>query len=392
MESHYVKNVTTPQKEEVNDIEYLFHNDCVTKFNADLYSDIFSTENVISNKKALTIGDTKYYGYYLEKGKEQFFVTDKHFSELPFKVLKQTELDFRSDVFNVIEEVDGITIPAEKKIDFRTLVDIMPAFKHSSPKHFLLYKILALTAWIDRINIRVSTDAGFGKDSVANILSNLVNTTANLYGATFAKLEYVLYNKLIILNELGNLKKDDLIAMQEFLLATGAYFNTYTKRTRKTATTQEQYDISKTSIVSFYNLPHYYSGRSQEFFDQMFTKAVINRFIPFVFEGRLTTSFEKMLDINGIVERNSNIYKDVIATLNYYKQNNLTEIKYKVDKDVIKFGEELMRYDRTFNVILKYIGEYAQSQDEFDDLSKELYKCYQAYGKLISKEVKNDKL
>ncbi len=44
-----------------------------------------------------------------------------------------------------------------------------------------------------------------GKDSVVNIIANLVDSTSNLYGATFAKLEFVLFNKLIILNELGNL-------------------------------------------------------------------------------------------------------------------------------------------------------------------------------------------
>jgi len=382
-------NETTTRVDE-DDREFYFHNDAVTFFNTKLYSDIFTEENMVSKKKSIKIGEDKFYGYFFEKGKEVFFVDDGFMEQLPFKVINKQETDFRSEVFSVVKKVESIQIPSEKRMSFRDLVDITPAFQHSKPKHFLLYKIVALTAWIDRINIRVSTDAGFGKDSVANILSNLVDTTANLYGATFAKLEYVLFNKLIILNELGNLKKDDLINMQEFLLATGAYFNTYTKRTRKTVTTQEEYDISKTSIVSFYNLPHYYTGRSQEYFDQMFTKAVINRFIPFVFEGRLTTSFEKMLDIAGIVERNGNVYKDVIATLNYFKENNLTEIKYDVDKTIIKFSEEFMRYDRTFSVILKYVAEYCQSQAEFDNLSKELYKCYKAYGKLIAKDDKEE--
>jgi len=372
------------------DMEYLFHNDAVTKFNTKLYSNIFTEENMVSKKKSVKIADEKFYGFFFEKGKEQFFVENSYIEHLPFKVIDKKEMDFKSDVFSVVNKVESIQIPSEKKMTFRELIDIMPAFTHSNPKHFLLYKILSVAAWADRVNIRVSTDAGFGKDSVANILANLVDTTANLYGATFAKLEYVLFNKYIILNELGNLKKDDLINMQEFLLATGAYFNTYTKRTRKTATTQEQYDISKTSIVIFYNLPHYYTGRSQEYFDQMFTKAVINRFIPFVFEGRLTTSFEKMLDIDKIVKENEIVYKHVIATLNYYKENNLSEIKYNINKTIIKFSNDLMRYDRTFNVILKYVAEYAGSQAEFDDLSVELYRCYRKYATLITKEIKND--
>ena len=39
-----------------------------------------------------------------------------------------------------------------------------------------------------------------------------------------------------------------------------------------------------------------------------------------------------------------------------------------------------------FNVILKYISEYSDNQAEFDDLSRELYKCYKKYERLTIKE------
>ena len=176
-------------------------------------------------------------------------------TDLPFKVITSEERDYKSDVYKIITKIQPISIPAEKRMNFRNLIDIMPAFNHTHPLHFLLYKIITLAAFVDRVNFRASTDAGFGKDSMVNIIAQLVDSTVNLYGATFAKLEYVLMNKLIVLNELGNLKKDGTMNMQEFLLATGAYFNTYTKRTRKTNSTQEQYDISKLSLIILYKLP-----------------------------------------------------------------------------------------------------------------------------------------
>jgi hypothetical protein len=244
---------------------------------------------------------------------------------------------------------------------------------------------VATTAYCDRINVRVSTDPGFGKDSVVNIIGQLVDSTSNIYGATFAKLEYCLINKLIVLNEMGNLKDDDKHTMQEFLLATGAYFNDYTKRSRKTNTTQEQYDISRLSLLIFYNLPEHYIGKSQQYFDQIFTQAVINRFIPFVFDGKLTTNFGQIFDINKVMIDHEQSYKDIIATLNYFKQNHVKEIKYQVDK-TLTFPDSLKRYERTFNTILKYISEYAETQAEFDDLSRELYKCYKRYDRLLIKE------
>ena len=118
----------------------------------------------------------------------------------------------------------------------------------------------------------------------------------------------------------------------------------------------------------------------------MFTKAVINRFIPFVFKGVLTSSFEKVLNPKAIMKENRGVYRDIIATTNYYRQNPLTTIKRTIDTNVIKFPKYLMRYDRSFQVIAKYIAEYSESQEEFDLLTKELFSCYKDYDKLIVKE------
>jgi len=364
--------------------DLILHNDCICLFNERLYSDIFSEENITSKKKCVTLKGQKYYGYYLEKGKENFFMLDEAVDKMPFKVINYNETDYKGEVFKAIIEVKSISIPSEKKLSFRELVDITPAFKHTNPKHFLLYKIVALVSYIDRINARISTDAGFGKDSVVSILQQLVNSTVNIYGATFAKLEYSLLNKLIILNEMGNLKKEERVIMQEFLLAVGAYFNSYTKRTRKTALTQEQYDISKLSLLIFYNLPSYYLGKGQEYFDQIFTPAVSHRFMPFVFDGRLTTRFEDLLDARVIVDNSEQVYKDIIATLNYYRANKVMGIAYNVPAQ-LTFSDKEERYSRTFNTILKYVAEYSETQEEFNDLSTVLYGCFRKYEGLLVK-------
>jgi len=274
-------------------------------------------------------------------------------------------------------------------MSFKELVDTMPSFKHTNPLHFTLYKIVAMVSYIDRINTRISTEAGFGKDSVVNIIQQLVDSTVNIYGVTFAKLEFSLVNKLMILNEMGNLKPEEKMEMQQFLLATGGFSNTYTKRSRRTKDTQEMYDISKLSLMIFYNLPEYYINKAQEYFDQLFTQAVIDRFIPFVFEGRLTTKFEQLFDIDKTMVESEQLYKDCIATLNYFRQNNLTEIEFNIPKEIEfidKQNKPLKRYERTFNIILKYVGEYSRTQEEFTMLATELYNCYLEYEKLLVRE------
>lgn len=370
--------------------ELIMHNDCIQKFNNKLYDKIFSMENITSKQKAITLKTkgkpNKYYGYFMEKDRVNYFIPTKFFEKLPFKIVEEEEHDYKGEVFKFVTNVSSINIPAEKRMSFRELVDSMPAFTHSNPLHFTLYKIVAITSYIDRINARVSTHSGFGKDSVVEIIRQLVDSTINIYGATFAKLEYSLINKLMILNELGNLKNEEKFSMQEFLLATGAYFNTYTKRTRKTNTTQEQYDISRLSLLIFYNLPEYYVGKAQEYFDQIFTGAVISRFIPFVFEGAITTKFEKIIDTSKVMEENEDEYKKIIATLNYFRQNNIIDIKFETPDDIKFVGDRLKRFSRTFNVILKYVSEYTRTQEEFDAFSKELYGCYRAYEGLLKTE------
>jgi len=360
---------------------FMMHNSAIGKYNEILYKNIFTEDNITSKKKCITINGEKLYGFYMEKGLEIFFMPDNYKKSLPLKIVEYKEIDYKGDVIKLIIDVTSINIPAEKRMSFRKLVDMLPAFSHSKPMHFLLFKIICLASFVDRLNARVSTDAGFGKDSVVNIIGQLVDSTVNIYGATFAKLEYCLLNKLMVLNEMGNLKSEEKFNMQEFLLAVGAYFNVYTKRTRKTKTTQEQYDISKLSLLIFYNLPSYYINKAQEYFDQIFTKAVTNRFIPFVFEGQITTNFGKVIDVEKIVKDNEHMYKDIIATINYYRANNVNAIKYKVDSS-LSFSTALKRYERSFNTILKYMGEYSKDQEEFNILSKELYKCYKNYSKL----------
>ena len=178
---------------------------------------------------------------------------------------------------------------------------------------------------------------------------------------------------------MGNLKPDDKTNMQEFLLHCGAFFNSYTKRTRaKDGKTLEVYDISKLSLGIVYNLPEYYIEKGQEYFDTMFTKAVINRFIPFVFEGRLTTDFEKSFNIPKLVKENKQIYRDLISTLNYFKKFGVSPFNSELD-----LGVNLKRYNRSINIIAKYLKEYSNSEKEYEMLFGELCDCYENYGELI---------
>jgi len=215
-------------------------------------------------------------------------------------------------------------------------------------------------------------------------MTDLVGDLANIYGATFAKLEYSLKHKLLVFNEMGNLKPDDKTNMQQFLLAIGAFSNTYIKRSRATDDTLEKYNISKQSLGIIYNPPMYYVERGQEYFDIMFTKPVANRFIPFYLEGKLDKKFDAQFDVKKVVTENLQIYKDCISTLRYYRKTTVTN-KYLIPDDVI-FDKKTRRFERSFLKICDYISEYSETEEEYYILVNALYQSYKKYVDKVVKE------
>ena len=210
-------------------ISNICHNDSLQMLNEKLFEGILGIEHLVSKKKSITIDKVKYYGYFLEKAKELYFIEDLPNDDknvldlLPIKVTKKTETDYNKNVFYFISGYDSVKIPDEKKLSFKQIVDTIGNFKHTNPRHWLLYKIITIAARMGRINYRVIAERGFGKDSVINNIQDLVGNMKNIYGATFANLEYSLKYKFLVFNEMGN-------PVLFLLLVTGTHINPYSKR------------------------------------------------------------------------------------------------------------------------------------------------------------------
>ena len=372
-------------------IKNLFHNDSLQLFNEKLFSNILTLENITSKKKSISLESSKFYGYFLEKGNIMYFLEDLPDDDksvldlLPIKITDKFETDYNKNVFFYIKNYDSVKIPEKKIMEFKEVVDTISNFKHTVNNHWLLYKIITIAGLCDRINYRVIAERGFGKDSVINNCRDLVGGTANIYGATFAKLEFSLKNKFLIFNEMGNLKAEDKSNMQQFLLAIGAFFNSYIKRSRASEGSQEEYDISKQSLGIIYNPPMYYVERGQEFFDIMFTKAVSNRFIPFYFDGVLDEKFDAEFDVETIVKDNMDTYKKCISTLRYYRK---TIVKNNFDiPDDVSFDTNVRRFERSFLKICDYISEYCKDDEkQYYELVYELYNSYNKYQDTVLKD------
>ena len=372
-------------------INQVMHNNSVQKFNETVFSNVLTLANVSSKKRAIKYFDEKVYGYFLEKGIDTYFIEDisgddSILDKLPIVVTNKEEIDYNKQVFYFIKGYSSVKIPIEQRMPFKELIDNIANFKHTNNTHWILYKIIMTAAWCDRINYRVIAEKGFGKDSVIGNFQDLVGDLKNLYGATFANLEYCLKYKLLIFNEMGNLKSDDKFNMQQFLLATGAFQNKYAKKSRATDETKEEYNTSKLSLGIIYNPPSYYIEKGQEFFDTLFTRAVQDRFIPFYFTGKLDETFDAEFDVDKVVSENMQLYKDIISTLLYYR-NTPVYNKYCIMDD-IEFDSHTRRFERSFLKICDYISEYAKdSESTYFELTYELYKCYKKFEQVLGESL-----
>lgn len=366
-----------------------FHNDTLQLFNETLFDGLLTIDSVDANKKAIKINDTKYYGFFIKKGNTQYFIedfTDNDESVLdtfPIFVKKKTETDYNKTCFFFIDDFDSVKIPDTKQLTFKQLVDTIAPFNHTNNMHWLLYKIIMITSRISRVNTRIIANKGFGKDSVINNVDDLIGKIANIYGATFAKLEFHLKKRLLVFNEMGNIKKEDKENLQQFLLAIGAFFNKYAKRSRAGDGTLEDYDLSKQSLSVIYNPPMYYVEKGHEWFDTIFTSAVQDRFIPFYFNGKLDEQFGLSFNIQETLKTNSNLLKDCISTLEYYQLNPVTTNPYELLDD-IEFDEYNRRHERSFLTICNYIAEYAEGDEElYYNMINELYVSYKKFDEVL---------
>lgn len=360
-----------------------FHYSTLQEFNEDYYKGLLTCNHI---KEEIAIGSQGEQMTYwvLEKGKKKFLLDSDYYDDLPLKEADTEVITNKGKVYHHLVEICSVKYKSEEKMPFRELVDTFAPFVHSNPSHFTLYKIIGLVSYISRINVRVSSNPAFGKDSVFSILNALRNDTPIINPHSMPSIEYRLNNKVLVLTEISNLKKDQRKLLQEFFLITGDMKNIYEKTTRANSGygTQDTYDISKLSLVINFNRIQDYekTGQHNEFFDFVFQPAVLDRFCPFLFDGKLDVQqFTGLLNPHKELQKNMELYKSIIHTLEYWSgEFDRKDSAYEYEGSLNVEG----RHWTSFMKIAKGISFYARDREEYNKLVSELYKCYVDYLKM----------
>lgn len=360
----------------------------LARFNEKLYDGLLRSNHIIEE---LCIDDENFWE--LRKGKTRYLLEskdeqgNKNIKKLPIKVIETEEFAYRGKVFYLIRRFGTVKVDEKRTMSFRTLINTICNYEHTQKTDHLLGKLIITAGVLGRTNVRISSPPGFGKDSYVKVLGYLLGNSTVIENPTMAKLEYLLYNKLIMLNEMVGLTTQEKRDIQNFLRNTGEFSNKYVKRSRATAGGEEEYDISRLSLLIAYNNLECYMNK-EEFFDRSYDEAVLHRFLPFKLDGYLQTSqFLGGDNIDEASKQYAEEFLQVIRALRYYS----------IEKNVMS---EIKKYDVTFNFIegmtsrqqvsmieiAKFVNLYSEDAEEYESLMRELRKRYDDYQAMINKK------
>jgi len=368
----------------------IWNTDFLLKFNLSLYEGLLTKDHIISNEVSKTKDDLPYFGYELEKEnpinhlKDRYFLTTDKITMLPIKVSKVAKFSHKSNVFQFIYECETKRIPVKQCYDFRHLVDFYANYQHSSPAHWELARILIIATYCERNNIRMVSEASFGKDALVNIISLLNGGVSKVQNVTFAKLKQEIpHFDFIVCNEVGNLTDQERTDLQNYLFPVGAYEPYFNNNSVSIGKSKDKTCLLEKSHIIFHNIPSYYQKSGQKYFEEIFTDAIIDRFPALLMEGYVTEQFNKCPNIADCSSEIAQL-KEFISTLNYYRQNPIINPKYSVPDCFWGFhGKELQRSLKSFTIMAKYLAEYSNSRQEFVEWCSLLNKCRLNYLNLI---------
>lgn len=373
-----------------------WHYSTVEKF-FEIYYEKLLTSNMVCGEemriesykdKNGTEVDCNLFVYPVKKGDVIYLIPTEFKKEMPLLVEKEIMISHKSKGYRLpVISADGkiavrpMKIKPQKMMSFRELVDNFANGKHDNPDDDLLWRLLVLISYLDRINIRVATPPEFGKDSKINLINAMTGSVGMISNPTIAKLEYLLHNKVLFLNEVSGIGSQSKADIEQFLLLTSDFSNRYTKRSRAGVGSSEGYNITNLSVLIAYNDITQYRN-NDKYFDFLWTNAgaINNRILPFLFSGKQLENYHRDFDITDAVNDNWEFYLSWLRTLMHFAIHRDDEDKsFTKEYNFEKNG----RWKMNFQNIQKWIGKYVKDKPEFEALCDKYYARHKDYLKML---------
>lgn len=332
-----------------------------------------------------------FWGWKVSYGNKVYLLSQKYGTSqtiepkdvLPFRVTKSRQVAHRENVYHEILGLSSAKLSPRQTLRFKELVHRFSDQKHTHPEHLLLVWLLAFTQQYDVAHCRISSPAGFGKDSSIELCRILFGACGSIENPTVAKLEErASFLSWLAISELAGLQAADWKPIQLFLLSVGAFKPAITKRSRAYGGVGETIDVSNFSLSLFYNdIDHY--QKVEHFFDNFADKQVCDRFPAFRFYGSFKEDFNavnNIVDIEKFVRENMDYYKEIVYNTEYYRQQYKTHRnRYKH----ISFSDYPKRWQTNLARVQRVLDMYADTQEEFTRIETSMVKAMQDYNDML---------
>ena len=367
----------------------MLHYQAVEKFRKEYFKNLLTEEHLIEGerffKKYLDIQGDEYelneFTFILQKEGKKYLLSSKFKRDLPIGFTKTEKVSIKDQAYYRVLDPFPAKFTPEKRLSMRELVDKLTMFNHTQPLQYKLDVMSALTQIFSKAFFRKSSIPSFGKDSTIAILGSLSYKALTIENPTIAKLELLSSTKLLAINELNDIGTAEWKMIEQFLLAVGAFKETYTKRSRATSGVGETIDISKLSVSIMYNDVDCYDSYDK-YFDSRATKQTKDRFPALRFFGGFDEDFNAIdnVDIEAFVKEHWEEYVDIIRTIAYYS------IPANLMKELKQFKAPTLsssnRWNNSINKLLRVTDCYCKDQEEFDTYTHGLKSVMSEYDSM----------
>lgn len=376
----------------------IFNYSVLSKFNKNVFGNLITINELKSEHEEMyskNQGIDEYYGYYFlvpaEKRLYFFDAVDKKTNQnildcLPVSIEDSSKTFYKNKVFYHVNSYKSFKIIPKKVLTYREIVDKLSSIGHTNPEHYKLYVHHILPSILDKVFLRISSNKGFGKDSLVRVLGLLLNGVTVFQPRTIAKLERVLgYTKLLCCNEMGTLSDDQKKLIESFILQVCDYSPTYEKGSMAMkGMSKDTNDTENLSAVFLYNDRDHYKDE-KAFFDYIFNnEAVYDRLYQAKFSGRLDTmQFHNNFDIDKVAMEQQQTFIDLLKSLEYYKKFYRMELKPFKLRKTYPLTE---RHMKVFMKLVEFVNLYANTEEEFNQIVDKMYERHTAYKDMLKEE------
>ena len=363
-----------------------WHLDTLSTFNNILYDELLHPHQILSSLKEINFTTSDYQGEVAEIGffakkdndgvERKYFVKENDRKEMPFKVADKETFKLKTtggyDLVIIPQSIVPFRITSKQMFTTRVLVDTIAPFKNTSQDEYTLLKIIAITGYVSKLFVCVSSNPEFGKSSIYELLHYMTDKSPVFKPRSIpGVLHHITESGNIVFDEIPT-KREVKDIIEEFSLMIGGGKNQYINGARCARGMKQKYDCTNQSITFLYNELKHYSDPEREFFDYCFANnpAMDSRFLKFKFEGRMIERFDKEFNVEQVAQDNKMLYINIVKTLLWLS-------------DTIKSNKFKRRYNYTSPVSMSLNGRRLQNY-ELITLVLDMYcECEEEYNRLI---------